>query len=266
MADYDRYPNDERGYGRGRQWNRADSRSDFDRDRLDTRTGYSAPRDRGEHIAHDPYYGAYGAAESRSFERDDPRPSPRGGMHAYGAGDSARGYRPSRDRYDGGGYESYAFNPYGEGFTSRDRQAVDDHHRGFWTRAQDEVASWLGDRAALERRIADMREAGHSHYGKGPKNYRRSDDRIREDVSDRLADDDWLDASDIEVKVENGEVTLSGSVHDRDAKRRAENLAERCGGVTHVQNNLRPASLSGASAASGMGINTKLDDQAAGRA
>lgn len=269
MADNERYPNDESGYGRGRQWNRADRRDDYDHDRLDYRTGYGMPYGE-EHRERSPRYGAYGGAESRSFERGDPRVSPRGGTYAYGAGSSARGYRPDhgraqRERYDSDGYESYAFNPYDERFTdSRDHGSADDH-RGFWTKAQDEVASWLGDRDALQRRIADMRATGRSHYGKGPKNYRRSDDRIREDVSDRLADDDWLDASDIEVKVENGEVTLSGSVHDRDAKRRAENLAERCGGVTHVQNNLRPATLSGASSA-GLGINTKLDDQAAGRA
>jgi hypothetical protein len=34
-------------------------------------------------------------------------------------------------------------------------------------------------------------------------------------------------------------VTLSGTVDNRDAKRRAEDIAERVSGVKHVQNNIR---------------------------
>ena len=67
----------------------------------------------------------------------------------------------------------------------------------------------------------------------------RSDERIRELVCDDLMDDPWLDASHIEVAVKDGEVTLSGNVDSRDAKRLAEDLAEHAGGVKHMQNNLR---------------------------
>lgn len=77
------------------------------------------------------------------------------------------------------------------------------------------------------------------HRGRGPKGYTRSGERIREDVSDWLTDDPHLDASDIEVAVEGTEVTLSGTVDSRAAKRRAEDLADDVIGVTHVQNNLR---------------------------
>jgi osmotically-inducible protein OsmY len=77
------------------------------------------------------------------------------------------------------------------------------------------------------------------HRGRGPKGYQRSDDRIREDVDDRLSDDPYVDASEIEVSVSNGEVTLSGTVDGREAKRRAEDIADRVSGVRHVQNNLR---------------------------
>ncbi|MRX49566.1 BON domain-containing protein [Paracoccus sp. S-4012] len=78
-----------------------------------------------------------------------------------------------------------------------------------------------------------------SHRGRGPKGYSRSDERIREDVSDRLSDDHSLDASDIEVSVSGGEVTLSGNVDSRQDKRRAEDIADDVPGVNHVQNNLR---------------------------
>jgi hypothetical protein len=77
------------------------------------------------------------------------------------------------------------------------------------------------------------------HRGRGPKGYKRTDERIHEDVCERLTHDRFIDASDVEVSVSNGEVTLSGTVTSRGLKRRAEDLAEMASGVTHVQNNLR---------------------------
>src|SRR4030095_12930336 len=77
------------------------------------------------------------------------------------------------------------------------------------------------------------------HRGRGPKGYRRSDERIKEDVNDRLSDDYYLDASDVEVNVTNTEVTLTGTVTSREDKRRAEDLAESVSGVTNVENRLR---------------------------
>jgi CBS domain-containing protein len=77
------------------------------------------------------------------------------------------------------------------------------------------------------------------HKGRGPRNYQRSDDRIREDINERLTDDVRVDASEIEVVVVNREVTLTGTVRDRNEKRWAEDIAEAVSGVTHVQNNLR---------------------------
>lgn len=105
--------------------------------------------------------------------------------------------------------------------------------RGVWDKTTDEVASWFGDRDAERRRDMDQ------HRGKGPKNYSRSDDRVRDDVSDRLTDDPMVDASEIEVEVKSGEVTLTGTVKSRDQRRRAEDCAEQVSGVKHVQNNLR---------------------------
>jgi osmotically-inducible protein OsmY len=80
-----------------------------------------------------------------------------------------------------------------------------------------------------------------SFRGVGPKNYQRSDDRIREEVCERLTDDDYVDASGIEVAVDQGVVMLSGSVEDRGTKRRAEDVADSVRGVRDVQNQLRVA-------------------------
>ena len=106
--------------------------------------------------------------------------------------------------------------------------------RGWWDKATDEVSSWMGDDDAQRRREMDR-----GHRGKGPRNYTRSDDRIKENVNERLSDSYYLDASDIDVSVENGEVTLSGNVDSRTAKRRAEDIADDVSGVNHTQNNLR---------------------------
>jgi osmotically-inducible protein OsmY len=78
-----------------------------------------------------------------------------------------------------------------------------------------------------------------AHRGKGPRGYRRSDERIREDVCDCLTDDPLIDASNIEVIVKECEVTLSGSVTSREDKRRTEDLIESISGVKDVNNNLR---------------------------
>jgi hypothetical protein len=83
------------------------------------------------------------------------------------------------------------------------------------------------------------RENYTNYAGRGPRNYRRSDERIREDVNDYLARNPDLDATDVDVRVDNGEVTLSGVVEDRGAKRLAEDIADDVSGVTDVHNDLK---------------------------
>jgi osmotically-inducible protein OsmY len=75
--------------------------------------------------------------------------------------------------------------------------------------------------------------------GRGPKGYQTSDERIYEEVCERMTRHGELDPSDIEVKTENGEVTLEGTVPDRRMKRLAEDLAEQAPGVRDVHNHLR---------------------------
>lgn len=79
------------------------------------------------------------------------------------------------------------------------------------------------------------------YFGVGPANYQRSDQRIQEDVSDRLMLADDIDASTIQVQVKEGEVTLEGTVESRDLKFEVERLVERVGGVKDVANRLRVA-------------------------
>jgi hypothetical protein len=73
----------------------------------------------------------------------------------------------------------------------------------------------------------------------GPRDYSRSDERILEEVCERLAQHGQIDASDVEVEFQDGEITLRGSVNDRREKRLAEDIAETVFGVRDVQNQLR---------------------------
>lgn len=77
------------------------------------------------------------------------------------------------------------------------------------------------------------------YRGIGPRGYRRSDDRLCEEVCERLSRHGEIDASDIEVEVQDGEVILRGTVGDRRSKRLAEDLAESTSGVWDVHNELR---------------------------
>lgn len=57
-------------------------------------------------------------------------------------------------------------------------------------------------------------------------------------IVERLEDERRLDLSDVDVIVEDGEVTLNGTVRRKEDKRRIEDIAD-IDGVRHVQNNLR---------------------------
>ncbi len=76
------------------------------------------------------------------------------------------------------------------------------------------------------------------YSGVGPKDYQRSDERIFEDVCERLTRHGQIDAHDIRVDVKNGEVTLDGSVNDRQTKRMAEKIVDHVRGVKDVHNQL----------------------------
>jgi len=159
----------------------------------------------------------------RDFASDSPSPYGAYGGYAGGTASIHGGYGSSeQNREDNRGYGARDYGgwrEYGE-------------RRGFFERAGDEIASWFGDEDAARRREQD-------HRGRGPANYVRSDERIREDANDALTRDWAVDASEITVEVRDGEVTLDGTVHSRIAKRRAEDCVDDVSGVKHVQNNLR---------------------------
>lgn len=192
-----------------------DERRDwYERDMMDERSGY-----RGENS---PRYEEFQRDSDRSRDRDfDTDQSLRGNTYEserWGAGarsressrDYSTGYSRDYNREMPQDYTTTPLNAYGSGGYYRSQQV--DH--------------------VPERR-------GSSFAGRGPKNYKRSDERIKEEVCEMLTHHHDIDAEDIEVDVKNGEVTLFGTVPERQMKHLAEDVAERCFGVTDVTNNLR---------------------------
>lgn len=180
-------------------------------------------------------------------------------------------------RYYGPGYRGvgyYAVFYQGpEGSTDADQADMDEQETQFDQRnvqyGQGQGSGWgwrgrgrHGRRGWEERSGAwgDRARQFGQFAGRGPKGYQRSDERIREDVSDRLMEHPELDASGLEVHVKDGVVTLTGDVDSRWAKRMAEDIAEDIGGVRDVMNQLSVSPGSGyggeIGAESGRGMRT----------
>jgi BON domain-containing protein len=76
-------------------------------------------------------------------------------------------------------------------------------------------------------------------FHRPPRNYRRSDELIRDEICKRLAFTPEVDATDVDVIVKDGEVTLRGNVDDRFEKRLVEDIIENTFGVRDLLNELR---------------------------
>ena len=180
---------------------------------------------------------------------NQPRPDdqPLYGDRLYGNREALRRYRDtSRDEHRR--FAAQEERRQGEGArrdvpTEYDRMDPDrmlsaDYHRH---RNADGIYEYSSDAALLALPNRDPRPKPQRERGayRGPRDYQRADQRIFEDVCDRLTEDDHVDASDIEVQVSNAEVTLTGRVRSRTSKRRAAQLAEHVFGVRDVFNNIR---------------------------
>jgi osmotically-inducible protein OsmY len=130
--------------------------------------------------------------------------------------ESGFGYAGTDRYFGGGGYGGYG--NYGE--------------RGYGGHSMAERS--MGDRGGYRSEYYERERP----MGRAPKGYQRSDERIKEDVCDRLMHS-WVDAENVDIEVRSGEVVLAGSIEDRQAKRAIEDIADRVLGVKDVQNNIR---------------------------
>lgn len=241
-----------RGYGRPRgddeRWDQRD---------LGTRGGdYGYPEQD---------FGHQGAG-GRSF-RELPRGSSEfGSGQGFGPQDYSRNdryaqerYPPDRyppDRYEPGGYEGGGYTPRGfraEGSGSPGGFARDSYASGRDFGGQGGYGGGYGASQGGPGRSSRGEDYGRGGYGaatrggslvgpsfrgKGPKGYVRSDERLREDICERLTDDHEIDASDVSVQARGGVVTLEGTVGARAIKHRIEDIVEQCGGVSDIRNHL----------------------------
>lgn len=178
-----------------------------------------------------------------TFRRNESRPesrdaSQRRDWYENDSMDERSGYRDEDRRAS---YESRNDSDYR---SSRETSSPD-YHRvgGSRDQAADRRAS-DGSRQGISYDSANFdghqeRSRQTQFVGRGPKSFKRSDERIKEDVCEMLTLDANIDAESIEVEVKDGEVTLSGTVPERRMKHLAEDCIERIFGVKDISNNLR---------------------------
>jgi osmotically-inducible protein OsmY len=230
----------------------------------------------------DEEYGDYGASGGREFgswsgyEERNPLWAGRNAGRGQGSNDFSRSqrYRTGGDQSSfRAGSRSGEYGDYGDlaGDTRsgayRTRQPLwnsgrstgsygDEGYRsgefGGWRGNEGQGGGYRGDYESTQRsqpyrygsQYGDYGNRGQSFRGRGPKNYTRSDDRIREDLNEQLMDADDVDASDVSIEVKDGVVTLSGNVEQRWIKHRIEDIADDCNGVKDVRNEIRVQSRS----------------------
>ncbi len=173
----------------------------------------------------------YGYEGSRS--QHDVRP---GGADyvSYGRGISDWGRGPHE-------YGSFSQNSYGRGTADygRDWGTGSGVGHADWNRfgSQDVNQNQDWGRSRFDQQ--SQSSSWNEQKNRWPKSYKRSDERIKDDIHEELIRHGRIDASDVEVQVKDGEVSLTGQVASRHDKRIAEELAERVLGVHDVQNQLR---------------------------
>lgn len=147
--------------------------------------------------------------------------------------------RPSYPRpQQGGSREAYGDN-WDQRYRDNQRDGDYDFDRGRPERRMQGGGMNLDEGRFVTRQAYGQPQGQPRRTGNAPKGYTRSDERIREDVCDRLSDRWDVDSREIEVAVENGEVTLRGSVPERSMKFRAESICDSVSGVNEVHNQLR---------------------------
>jgi len=170
------------------------------------------------------------------------------GSHGYGSGREFRGY-------EGGEAGRHAGNRnwergYGEGYGLSSGYA-DEQAYGSEYGTSGYASGYAGDRESSRASVrqgsmpgTSRSEVGRNYRGIGPRSYTRSDERLLEDINERLTEDDYLDATDLTVRCVNGVITLEGTVAERWMKHRAEDLADASSGVKQVDNRIQVQSQS----------------------
>ncbi|HKZ73448.1 MAG TPA: BON domain-containing protein [Steroidobacteraceae bacterium] len=250
---------DERENGESQQYGRA--RHDYRDEQYGSGSGYGGTERYGEGKS-----GRYGERQGRSRGED------RSGEYGrpYFGRREEQGYRGPRGGYGGGwawsdqvwsgqgrfdeggiGRRQYGQGGYGRGqygpsrYESRYRE--DQYGRGVYGEDQCYVGSlYRGERRGEEpyrehewQRSKEQPGLLGRVFARGPKGYTRSDERIKEDISERLWRSEYIDSSEVTIAVKDGAVTLAGTVPERWMRHEIENIADSCMGVQDIENDIR---------------------------
>lgn len=234
----DRYGASERGHGFGDYGYRDDSREKSEPGYGARRQGQS--RDTWAH----PESGNFSDVRTR-WPRDDryrSEPRSQNWPHSRSGGRvSEYGYFGEESERAGfGGRQQGGSRPgFGSRPQSGSRSAYETREQGGSQHGYGQQQS--GSRFGYGQQQDDYSERwfGEDYSGRGPKNYSRSDERVKEDICDELSSDPECDAEDIEIEVKDGMVSLSGTVPSRKMKHRAEDIADAARGVKDVDNRIR---------------------------
>lgn len=175
--------------------------------------------------------GSQGSSETRRY-------SSAYGEGGYGSQDTAGtwgqggfgGYSQSDVNEGGGGYGRSA---YGQGASGRVQQGG--MHSGQGGYGYGQTAGYGAGRGMHESGAGSAQQRRNA---RGPKGYKRSDERIKEEVCERLWSMD-IDASEVTLEVSDGKVKLEGTVPERWMKHSIEDIADECWGVQDVDNRIR---------------------------
>jgi hypothetical protein len=174
--------------------------------------------------------------DDRDYARADEDDYPRHGRSIEGRHWRGRRYGAEEPLDRGRDYDDYD--------AERRRTLYTEHRDPFLRRGESEgrfhgeEGSWRRH-ARRDESLDDQNRWSGPYAGRGPKGYRRSDERIHEDVCERLMEHPSIDASEVEVSVNDGDVTLAGQVESRAIKHLTETMTETVPGVKEVHNHLR---------------------------
>jgi osmotically-inducible protein OsmY len=213
-------------------------------------SGYSGP---GSTQGADYGQGGYGSEAYGQRERggyrgaDEPHGDPgsygwqrdpgRFGQRPYGQG--GPNYGSGQGYGQGSGQGAYGQGGYGQGGFAQGGQGYDQEGFG-QSRGYGQGSYGAAGQGGYET-YGQGAYAGSQRARRGPKGYKRSDERLKEDISERLMNNAYIDAAEVTVDVQNGKVTLEGTVPERRMKHQIEDLVDNCPGVQDIENRVRVA-------------------------
>lgn len=237
--NYDR--SDDGGYSYGSDYGSGRSQTEWQRNERPARDAGRSSRDYSSRYNQD-YSSRYENPERFSASREQewaPHTSPRS-QSSYLADRDSREYNDYRniqhDRSYGSGYPRAGEFDQGRNATSSQYHGT--RHDMSGTGRSSSETYGRGSQWGQGSEYGQSSTRGQ-FAGKGPKGFRRSDERIKEEVNEALEFDSEIDASEIEVAVKEGVCTLTGTISSRQMKRHAEACVENIRGVQDVKNELR---------------------------